>query len=78
MQTNDPETQELILLSLHLLQNSLLLVNTLMIEEVLKGDLIERMKPEDLQSLTPLFTSNVNPYGTFKLNMERPSLLEVV
>jgi len=78
LQTNDPETQELILLSLHLLQNSLLLVNTLMIEEVLKGDLIERMKPEDLQSLTPLFTSNVNPYGTFKLNMERPSLLEVV
>lgn len=78
IQTNDPEIQELGILSLHLLQNALILVNTLMVERVLKEDgLLERMGPEDYRAITPLFTSNVNPYGDFVLDLDKPSFLEV-
>ncbi|MEI7449942.1 MAG: Tn3 family transposase [Desulfomonile sp.] len=78
MQTNDPQMQELAVLSLHLLQNALILINTLMLERVLKEDgFLERMAPEDYRALTPLFTSNVNPYGDFFLDLDKPSFLEV-
>lgn len=29
------------------------------------------MTPEDFRGLTPLFYNHVNPYGTFRLNMEQ-------
>ncbi|GGE16256.1 hypothetical protein GCM10011571_17410 [Marinithermofilum abyssi] len=65
-------------LSLHLLQNCLVFINTLMIQEVLMEDnhkLLSRLNPEDFRALTPLIYSHVNPYGTFRLNMrERLSL----
>jgi TnpA family transposase len=78
MQTNDPQMQELAVLSLHLLQNALILINTLMLERVLKEDgFLDRMAPEDYRALTPLFTSNVNPYGDFFLDLDKPSFLEV-
>jgi len=35
------------------------------------------MAPEDLKALTPLFTMNINPYGYFPLDLEKPSFLEV-
>lgn len=76
--TNDPQMQKLTVLSLHLLQNALILVNTLMLERVLKEDgFLGRMGSEDYRALTPLFTSNVNPYGDFILDLEKPSFLEV-
>jgi len=34
-QTNDPEMQELMVLCLHLLQNALILVKTIMVERIL-------------------------------------------
>ena len=77
--TNSREDQELGLLALQLIQNSLVYINTLMLQEVL-GELswLERMKPEDLRALTPLIYSHVNPYGLFRLNMtERLPLAEV-
>lgn len=78
IQTNDPQMQELIVLSLHLLQNALILVNTVMLERVLKEDgFLERMSPVDYRALTPLFTSHVNPYGDFFLDLDKPSFLEV-
>jgi TnpA family transposase len=77
--TNDPELQELSILCLHLLQNALILVNTIMVERVLfEENIIQRMQPEDYNSLTPLFTLNINPYGYFSLDFEKPSILETV
>ena len=63
---------------LHLLQNAMVLANTLMVEKVLDEKLLQRMNQEDLRSLTPLFTSNGNPYGDFDLELTKPSFLEVV
>lgn len=77
LQTNDPEMQELTVLAIHLLQNALVLANTVMVERVLAEGLLEQMVAEDFRALTPLFTSNVNPYGDFQLNLEKPSFLEV-
>jgi TnpA family transposase len=76
VQTNDPVLQELAVLCVHLLQNALILANTLMAERVMEeGRLLDRMEPEDLRALTPLFTSNVNPYGIFALDLSKPSFL---
>ncbi len=78
LSTNSRDDQELGLLTLHLVQNCLVYINTLMLQEVLAEDgWLERMNPEDLRALTPLIYSHVNPYGLFRLNMEeRLPLLE--
>ena len=63
---------ELSLLSLQLLQNSLIYINTLMLQQVLARPYwFNRMTGADWRGLTPLFYSHVNPYGTFKLDMQR-------
>jgi TnpA family transposase len=68
--TNQREDQELTMLALHLLQSSLVYVNTLMIQRVLSEPHWEkRLTTEDLRALTPLFYTHVNPYGTFHLDM---------
>lgn len=72
IQTNRMEDQEIAVLALHLLQNCLVLINTLMIQEVLLEQnkfLLQKLVPEDFRALTPLIYAHVNPYGTFKLNM---------
>lgn len=58
------------MLSLHLLQNCLVYVNTLMIQRVL-GEPIwaERMGVAERRGLTPLAWGHVNPYGLFRLDM---------
>ena len=70
--------QELIVGSLHLLQNAMVLANTLMMERVITNDVLERMTTGDIYSLTPLFTSSINPYGEFDLDLDKPSFLEAV
>ena len=76
--SNDPETQEITVLCLHLLQNAVVLANTVMLERVLYDEgYLAKMKPDDLSALTPLFTSNVNPYGDIRLDLHKPSFLEV-
>lgn len=78
-QTNDPEMQELSILCLHLLQNALILVNTIMLEHVLyEENFIKRMNRNDFHAMTPLFTANINPYGYFLLNFDKPSFLEAI
>jgi TnpA family transposase len=68
--TNRLDEQELSVLCLHLLQISLVYINTLMIQRVLaEADWIKRMKQEDLRALSPLIWAHVNPYGIFRLNM---------
>ncbi len=69
--TNRLEDQEIAVLSLHLLQSCLVYVNTLIIQEVLsEPEWIKMMKPDDLRALTPLIWSHVNPYGSFRLNLD--------
>ena len=77
LQTNDPESMELMILCAHLLQNAIILANTIMVERVLEEhNFLHRMKKEDHRALTPLFTSNINPYGYIHLNFDKPSFLE--
>ncbi|MGB3758904.1 MAG: Tn3 family transposase, partial [Rivularia sp. (in: cyanobacteria)] len=68
--TNRLSDQELAVLSLHLLQISLVYVNTLMIQQVLsQSKWMKLMKEEDLRALSPLIWGHVNPYGTFRLDL---------
>lgn len=77
--TNSLEDQELAVLSLHLLQISLVYINTLMIQQVLsQPEWKSLMKPEDLRALSPLIWGHVNPYGTFKLDMTERLSIETV
>ncbi|KNY27641.1 Tn3 family transposase [Pseudobacteroides cellulosolvens] len=68
--TNRYEDQEIAVLTLHLLQNCLVYVNTLMIQKILsQSKWLEIMTPEDFRALTPLIYTHINPYGNFDLNM---------
>ena len=59
------------MLSLHLLQNCMVYINTLMMQQVLsRPHWAERLTTTDLRALTPLIWEYVNPYGRFELNME--------
>lgn len=69
--TNRMEEQEIAVLSLHLLQNCLVYVNTLMIQQVLSDkEWLDLMTLEDYRALTPLIYLHVNPYGNFRLDMD--------
>ncbi|MBB1077841.1 Tn3 family transposase [Rhodoferax sp. 4810] len=69
--TNRKDNQEMGLLCLHLLQASMVYINTLMIQQVLEEPgWSDRMAPSDLAALSPLITQHVNPYGRFELDME--------
>lgn len=68
--SNRLENQELSVLSLHLLQICLVYVNTLMIQTVLgQKHWDNRLTTTDKRAITPLIFSHVNPYGTFKLDL---------
>jgi TnpA family transposase len=68
--SNRLEDQEILMLSLHLLQVSLVYVNTLMIQQVLaESEWQDRLTAVDLRALSPLKWQHINPYGTFTLNM---------
>ncbi len=68
--SNRLENQELLMLSLHLLQVSLVYVNTLMVQQVLADpDWRGRLTAVDLRALSPLKWQHINSYGTFTLNM---------
>jgi TnpA family transposase len=71
LSTNRREDQEMGLLCLHLLQSSLVYINTLMIQRVLADEgWSERLTPRDLGALSPLLTQHINPYGRFELDLE--------
>jgi TnpA family transposase len=75
--TNSREQQEVVTLSLQLLQNCLMLINTLLVERTIEREgLWERLTIEDFRALTPLFHGHINPYGQFALDLARPSFLE--
>ena len=69
--TNNLEDQELSMLCLHLLQVSLIYINTLMLQEVLSEPAwSERMTQEDWRGLSPLGYAHVT-YGHFSCDMEK-------
>jgi TnpA family transposase len=75
--TNRLDDQEVAVLSLHLLQICLIYVNTLMLQQVLETQQWkDRLTIPDYRGLTPLFYSHVNPYGTFRLDMNERIRLE--
>jgi hypothetical protein len=76
--TNRIEDQELSVLSLHLLQNCLVYINTLMIQQLLSQQKwYDLMTPEDFRALTPLIYSHVHPYGDFNLDMKERIPIEI-
>jgi TnpA family transposase len=77
--SNKLEEQEILMLSLHLLQVSLVYVNTLMMQQVLTEPAWQgRLTLRDLRALSPLQWQHINPYGTFILNMQERLPLEQV
>ena len=53
--TNRRDAQEITMLALHLLQNTLVYINTLIIQRVLSETTwARRLTPEDFRALTPL------------------------
>ncbi|MGP4110462.1 transposase [Streptomyces sp. 4N509B] len=67
----DREHAETSMLALHLLQSALVHVNTLLLQQALAEPAwTKRLSDEDRRGLTALFWSNVNPYGTFRLDMD--------
>jgi hypothetical protein len=68
---------EISMLCLHLLQNCLILINTLLLERTIEQEsLNDLLSDEDFRALTPLFHVHVNPYGVFELSLEKDSFLE--
>jgi hypothetical protein len=67
---NRREDQEVTMLALHLLQNAMVYINTLMIQRVLsEQEWWGRMTAEDFRGLLPLIYGHISPYGTFVLDM---------
>ncbi|MFE4924306.1 Tn3 family transposase [Streptomyces sp. NPDC056661] len=68
----DKEHAETSMLALHLLQSALVHVNTLLLQHVLAEPAWAlRLTNEDRRGLTALYWSNINPYGTFRLDMNK-------
>ena len=75
--TNQRDEQVLVMLSLHLLQVCLVYINTLMLQRVLSDPpWSQRLTDDDRRALTPLIYGHVNPYGTFRLDMEERLVIE--
>lgn len=68
---SDRDSQEVAMLALHLLQSALVLVNTRLVDRVLREpQWATRMRDADRRGLTPLFWSNVALHGVFALDMD--------
>ncbi|ONM47892.1 MULTISPECIES: Tn3 family transposase [Nocardia] len=68
----DREHTEVSMLALHLLQSSLVHINTLLLQRVLQDPQFRNlMGDNERRALSALFWSNINPYGRFLLDMNR-------
>lgn len=68
--SNRSDDHEVSMLALHLLQNCMVYINTLMLQQVLaRPKWADKLTPRDLRALTPLIWDHVNPYGRFELDM---------
>ena len=74
--SNRPEDLELSMLCLHLLQLSMVYINTIMLQQVIQeSNWLSRMSIEDKRAVTPLLSEHINPYGVFILNLKERLLL---
>lgn len=70
--TNRREDQELSMLCLHLLQNSLVYINTLMLQSILSRPQWEgKLTKEDKRAITALFYEHINPYGLIIIDLNQ-------
>ncbi|WP_431064780.1 Tn3 family transposase [Methylotuvimicrobium sp.] len=70
MSSNRREDHEISMLALHLIQNCMIYINTLMIQQVLsQPHWQDKMTIRDYAALTPLIWGHINPYGRFDLDM---------
>ncbi len=77
MVSNRSEDHEVSMLALHLLQNCMVHINTLMLPQVpAQPKWADKLAPRDLKALTPLIWEHVNPYGRFELDMNARLPLE--
>ena len=68
---SEREHQEVSMLALHLLQSALVHVNTLLMQRVLdEPGRAAELTNADRRALSPLYWTHVNPYGTFRLDMD--------
>ena len=68
--SNHEKSQELSVLSLQFLQLSMIYINTLMIQQIIREkNLLPILTQEDKRALTPLIYEHVNPYGLFPLDL---------
>ena len=75
---NRREDQETTMLCLHLLQNSMAYINTLMLQQALSEPAWrDRLGAEDLRALTPQIYAHVHPYGRFDLDMSERLVIEL-
>lgn len=77
--SNRREDQEITMLSLHLLQNCMAYVNTLMLQQVLSEEVWRtRLQPDDWRALTPLIYGHIHPYGWFDLDLTKRLAIELM
>ena len=70
--TNRVADQEIAAHALHLLQASLVYVNTRMVQSVLRRPTrSDQLSPEDYRGLTPLIYAHINPYGRFGVDLDQ-------
>ncbi|MFT7595373.1 MAG: TnpA family transposase, partial [Paracoccaceae bacterium] len=70
--TNRVTDQETSAHALHLLQSSLVYVNTRMVQSVLRQPRLQNsLSEEDHRGLTPLIYAHINPYGRFEVDLNK-------
>jgi hypothetical protein len=70
--TNRVTDQETSAHALHLLQSSLVYVNTRMVQSVLQQPRLQSSFSEvDHRGLTPLIYAHINPYGRFEVDLNK-------
>lgn len=75
--TNRREDQELAVLCLHLLQNSVVYINTLLLQAVLAHPQWEdKLTKEDKRGITALFYEHINPYGLMTIDLNQRILID--
>lgn len=69
MTSNRRDHHQQSMLALHLLQNCMIYINTLMIQKILQqSHWHNRLTKTDLRALSPLFWDHINPYGRYDID----------
>lgn len=76
--SNNPLEFKLSMLCLHLLQLSMVYINTLMLQQILvESNWLNKMEVEDKRAISPLINEHINPYGNFNLDLNKRLSIKV-